>query len=108
VSCFASHTASIYLTAIRYLMLVYEKGENETSRVCDVRAQVKDQITTLDFGKRLWQLFRALIHEVLDNFRQKTGEAVDEIMEQIDRRISGFFIQALQLDEFTLKMEYDY
>ena len=88
-------------------MLVYAKGENEVLRVCDIRAQVNDQLTTLDFGKRLWQLFRILISGTLNSFRQKAGEAVDEIMKAIDCRVSDFFIQALQLDTFTLQMEHD-
>ena len=66
---FASHTASIHLTAIRYLMLLYAKRENDELRVCDIRAQMKDQLTTLDFAQRLWQLFRALISGTIDTFR---------------------------------------
>ncbi|NOZ51881.1 MAG: hypothetical protein GXP08_01875, partial [Gammaproteobacteria bacterium] len=58
---FASHTASIHLTAIRYLMLVYARHGNNDLRICDVRSQLKEQLTTLDFAQRLWQLFRALI-----------------------------------------------
>jgi len=103
---FASHIASIHLTAIRYLMLVYAKNENEALRVFDIRSQVQDQLTTLDFAKRLWQLFRALISGTLDQFTDKIGETTDEIMKAIDHRVSDFFIQALQLDTFTLQMEY--
>jgi len=104
---FASHTASIHLTAIRYLMLVYAKCEKEEMRICDIRSQVTDQMTTLDFAKRLWQLFRALISGTLDSLKQQFGRTTDKIMDAIDDRINEFFTLALQLDSFTLKMEFE-
>lgn len=104
---FASHTASIHLTAIRYLMLVYAKGEDKVLRVCDIRSQVQDQLTTLDFAKRLWQLFSALINGTLEGFKKTIGETTEEIMKAIDNRVSNFFIQALQLDVFTLQREFE-
>ena len=104
---FASHTASIHLTAIRYLMLVYAKSEYEELRVCDIRSQVQDQLTTLSFAKRLWQLFRAIISGTLEDLRNKFGNSTDTIMSEIDNRVNDFFRQALQLDTFTLKMEFD-
>jgi len=104
---FASHTASIHLTAIRYLLLVYVKCENEDLRISDIRSQVNDQVTTLDFAKRLWQLFRALISGALDNLNQGIKKSSKAIMDVIDDRVSQFFTQALQLDTFTLKMEFE-
>jgi len=50
---FASHTASIHLTAIRYLMLVYTRHGNNDLRISDVRSQLKEQFATLDFAQRL-------------------------------------------------------
>ena len=104
---FASHTASIHLTAIRYLMLLHAKRENEELRVCDIRARMKDQLTALDFAQRLWQLFRALISGTIDTFRKRLGETAGMIMAAIDDRIEAFFVQALQLDVFTLEMEFE-
>lgn len=103
---FASHTASIHLTAIRYLMLVYAKREHEDLRVCDIRSQMKDQLTTLDFAQRLWQLFRALISGTIEGFKKKLGKTAEVVMTAIDDRIEAFFVQALQLDAFTLEMEF--
>ncbi len=103
---FASHTASIHLTAIRYLMLVYAQHENNTLRICDIRSQMKEQLTTLDFAQRLWQLFRALINGAIDGLKEKLGKVTETVMEVIDARIDAFFVQALQLDIFTLKMEF--
>ena len=104
---FASHTASIHLTAIRYLMLVYAKNGNDELRVCDIRASVKDQLTTLDFAQRLWQLFRALISGTIEGFKEELGKTAGIIMTAIDERIDEFFVQALQLDAFTLEMEFE-
>lgn len=103
---FASHTASIHLTAIRYLMLVHAKHEEEDYRICDVRSRIKEQMTTLDFAQRLWQLFRALINGVIDGCREMLGDLVQEVMVKIDACIDDFFVQALQLDSFTLEMEF--
>ena len=103
---FASHTASIHLTAIRYLMLVYAQQQDTELRVCDIRSRIKDQMTTLDFAQRLWQVFRALISGALDGIKNKFGKTTDIIMLAIDKRVEDFFVQALQLDVFTLEMEF--
>ncbi|HEB63436.1 MAG TPA: hypothetical protein ENJ07_03040 [Gammaproteobacteria bacterium] len=76
-------------------MLLYARRENEEFRVCDIRAQMKDQLTTLDFAQRLWQLFRALISGTIDAFRKRLGETAEMIMAAIDDRIEEFFVQAL-------------
>ena len=54
---FASHTASIHLCAIRYLMLVHAKLECERARIGEVRAEIQDRLNALSFAGRLWQLF---------------------------------------------------
>jgi len=105
---FASHTASIHLTAIRYLMLVYANRQDEELRICDVRAHIKDQLTTLDFAHRLWQLFRMLIKDAIDGIKTKLGKKTEMIMLAIDSRVKVFFVQALQLDVFTLELEFEY
>jgi len=92
---------------MRYLMLVYAKKESDELRVCDIRGQMKDQLTTLDFAQRLWQLFRALISGTIEGFKKKLGKTVDIVMTAIDDRIEAFFIQALQLDTFTMKLEFE-
>jgi SRSO17 transposase len=104
---FASHIASIHLTAIRYLMLVYAKCEYDDLRVCDMRASIKDQLKTLDYAQRLWHLFRALICNALDKISVSLGETADEIIQAIDRQVECFFVNALQLDVFTMKMEFE-
>ncbi len=66
---------------------------------------MKEQLSTLDFAQRLWQLFRALINGTIDGLKEKLGEMATTVMAAIDARIDAFFVQALQLDIFTLKME---
>jgi hypothetical protein len=104
---FASHTASIHLCAIRYLMLVNAKLEGEESRVGDIRTNIQEQLNTLSFAGRLWEIFRAIISGTLHALQKKLGCRVDVIMQTIDKRVNEFFIQSLQLDTFTLQLEYE-
>lgn len=104
---FASHTASIHLTAIRYLMLVQAKLEGHGERIGDVRAKIQDQLDALSFAGRLWDIFRAVITGALSELKRQLGCSASSIMEVIDRRVNDFFVQSLQLDTFTLKLEYE-
>lgn len=104
---FASHTASIHLCAIRYLMLVQAKIEGLEARVGDVRANIQEQLDTMHFASRLWQIFRAMISDTLHDLEKTLGCTVEGIMQFIDRRVNDFFVQSLQLDVFTLQLEYD-
>lgn len=104
---FASHTASIHLCAIRYLMLVHAKLNTQGARVGDVRANIQDQLDALSFAGRLWQIFRAIISGSLNDFQSSLGCSVEEIMKIIDNRVNDFFVKSLQLDAFTLKLEYE-
>lgn len=102
---FASHLASIHLTAVRFCLLVLGQCQGIGARVCEVRATVRDQLTHLDFAKQLWGFFRALIAEAVDELKETLGEAADAVMAAIDARVQHFFVQALQLDDFTLQLE---
>ena len=106
-STFASYTASIHLCAIRYLILVHVKLEGEGARVGQIRERMKDQLNTLSFAGRLWQIFRALISGTLHGMEKKLGCSVEAIMQTIDNRIQDFFVQSLQLDTFTMRLEHD-
>ena len=102
---FASHLASIHLTAVRWCFLVMGQLQGHGGRVCEVRTQLRDQLPELDFARRLWGLFRALIADALTDLKQTLGEAATTIMTAIDARVHDFFVQALQLDELTLHLE---
>jgi len=102
---FASHIASIHTTAIRFCMLVYARLAGEAGRNCEVRATLTEQLGRLDFARQLWGCFRALISEALIGLEDRLGMAVESLMAAIDKRVQGFFVEALQLDEFTLQLE---
>ena len=104
---FASHTASIHLCAIRYLMLVSNKLEDRDSRVGDIRSQIQGQLDSLNFAGRLWQIFRAIISGTLTELRATLGCSVDTVMLAVDKRIHEFFVRSLQLDTFTMQLEHE-
>ncbi|NNJ98733.1 MAG: hypothetical protein HKP12_16425, partial [Gammaproteobacteria bacterium] len=43
-------TASIHLCAIRYLMLVNHKLQDQDARIGDIRSQIQDQLDSLSFA----------------------------------------------------------
>ncbi len=104
---FASHTASIHLCAIRYLMLVHNKLEGQDYRIGDILSQLQDQLDSLSFAGRLWQMFRVIISGTLNELRRALGCSVDTVMLAIDNRVDKFFIQSLQLDKFTMQLEHE-
>lgn len=103
-STFTSHIASISLTAIRYLMLLYTALEHDR-RLSEVRTDMSGGLIGLSFGQRLWGLFRCLINNTIEQFRAELGDMADQIMSVLEQRINTFFTQALQLDHFTLELE---
>ena len=104
---FASHTASIHLCAIRYLMLVQNKLEYQDACIGSVRSSIQNQLDTLSFAGRLWQIFRAIISGALSDLRKIVGCSSDLVMQTIDERVNEFFVRSLQLDAFTMRMEYE-
>jgi len=101
---FTSHLASISLTAIRYLMLLYVALEQDR-RLSEVRTNMSGGLMGLSFGQRLWGLFRCLINNTIEQFQAELGETADQIMAALEKNINAFFMQALQLDSFTLELE---
>jgi hypothetical protein len=104
---FASHTASIHLCAIRYLMLIQNKLSGHESRIGEIRSTIQDQLDALSFAGRLWQIFRSIISGALHDLRKSLGCPKETIMEMIDERVNTFFIHSLQLDALTLRSEYE-
>jgi len=101
---FASHIASISLTAIRYLILLHE-SLSQGRKLSEVRSDMSDTLEALSFGDRLWGLFRCLINDSIEQFRTEIGAVADEIMVAIEQSVNRFFVQALQLDAFTMELE---
>jgi len=104
---FASHTASIHLCAIRYLMLMHNKLAGNESRIGEIRSDIQEQLDTLSFAGRLWQIFRSIISGALHDLRKTLGCSKETIMERIDERVNTFFVRSLQLDAITLRLEYE-
>ena len=86
-------------------MLIFAKQEGTGASVSTVRNQLVDGLVNLSFAKQLWMLFRALIYNGLASINQQLGCSVDLVMGAIEEYINYFFVQALQLDPFTLEQE---
>ena len=104
---FASHTASIHLCAIRYLILVQHKLEYHDADIAGIRSNIQEQLDSLSFAGRLWQTFRAIITDALSDLRDSLGCSVNTVMQTIDEGVNRFFVRSLQLDVFTMRLEYD-
>lgn len=104
---FASHTASIHLCAIRYLMLMHTKLQDSDLRACDVRAHIKTQLNVMSFAGDLWKIFRIIISESIKGLQDVICCSTDIVMQKIDDRMNDFFVQSLQLDTFTMQLEYE-
>ena len=104
---FASHTASIHLCAIRYLILVHHKLENHDADIAGIRSNIQEQLDSLSFAGRLWQIFRAIITDALSDLRDSLGCSANTVMQTIDEGVNHFFVRSLQLDVFTMRLEYD-
>ena len=102
---FVSHTASIHLCAIRYLLLVDGKLSCNGASVGQIRCQIQKQLDSLNFATSLWQVFRALVSGTLEQLRKKLRCPVNTIMQEIDDAVTQFFVQALQLDDLSLQRE---
>ena len=104
---FTSHTASIHLCAIRYLMLVHAKLNDDGARIGELRADIKDQLNLLSFAGRLWQVFRAIISDTLGELGETLGCSVEALMKVFDEKVSQFLVQCLQSDAFTIRLEHE-
>ena len=81
------------------------KLKQQDALIGTVRSEIQDQLDTLHFAGRLWQLFRAIINGALLEMQSTLGKAVNDVMEKIDQRINEFFVRSLQLDVFTMRLE---
>lgn len=101
---FTSHIASVSLSAIRYLMLLYASLE-QGNPLNEVRAALTTGLIGLSVGQRLQGLFQCLISYTLEAFEEVLGEMTEKIIAALNENINAFFTQALQLDHFTLALE---
>ncbi len=70
-----------------------------------VRNELSAGLIHLSFGHQLVALFRSLMNHGLEQFRAQLGELADHIVAALEQRMNTFFMQAMQLDAFTLELE---
>ena len=102
---YAAYIASIHLTAIRFCLLVMGKQTQGCENIIQIRKSLCSNSANISFAAELWQVFRAIITGALDELKMILGDAVTLIMETIETHIQCFFVQALQLDLKTLRLE---
>lgn len=104
---YAAYIASIHLTAMRFCMLVTAKMLHKANGVSDIRKQLTANVSSIDYATRLWQVFQSVIAGALDEIKTELGDMLADVTETVDRHIQNFFVQTLQLDARTLKLEAD-
>ncbi|KAF3981058.1 MAG: transposase [Methylococcales symbiont of Hymedesmia sp. n. MRB-2018] len=102
---YAAYIASIHLTAIRFCLLVIAKQTQGCKNIAQVRQNLCHNSANISFSAKLWQVFRAIITGALDVLKTILGDAVSLVLETIEIHIQCFFVQVLQLDLKTLRLE---
>ena len=86
-------------------MLVIAKSSGQANGISEARNQLIANATSIDYATRLWQVFHAVIAGALDDMKMLLGEVVAQVMKTIEQHVQSFFVQALQLDARTLRLE---
>ncbi len=102
---YAAYIASIHLTAIRFCLLVIAKQTSGGEKITQIRQTLCSNSANISFAAKLWQVFRAIITGALDGLKTILGDTVTLILETIETHIQCFFVQVLQLDLKTLRLE---
>ena len=88
-------------------MLVHAKLGDDGARIGELRADIQDQLNLLSFAKRLWQVFRAIISDTLEELGETLGYSIETLMKMFDEKVNQFMVQSLQLDAFTMRLEHE-
>lgn len=102
---YAAYVASIHLTAIRFCLLVIAKQTQGESSVALMRQKLCSNSTDISYASKLWRVFRAVITGALDELKAVLGDAIALVLGTIDAHIQCLFVQVLQLDTRTLRLE---
>ena len=102
---YAAYIASIHLTAIRFCLLVIAKQTQGGENITQIRQSLCSNSANISFAAKLWHVFRAIITGALDELKTILGDAVTLVLETIETHIQCFFVQVLQLDLKTLRLE---
>jgi hypothetical protein len=84
-------------------------AKREESIYADSVAQARQTVCSnsmdISFASKLWRVFRAVITGALDAVKVVLGDAAVLVMDTIDAHIQCWFLQVLQLDTKTLRLE---
>ena len=97
--------ASIHLAAIRFCLLVIAKQTHGAASNAQMRQALCRNSMDINYAAKLWQVFRVVITGALEELKSELGEAVTVVMETIDAHMRCLFVQVLQLDPKTLRLE---
>ncbi len=98
---YVCHYASVHLAAIRYLMFSHLMMQNCGDKsFSDIKSETMGKIEMLSYASLLWNIFRALIHGVLDNLMASIGESLVKLIKTaIDSSVMDYLEEALQIDK---------
>lgn len=102
---YSAYIASIHLTGLRFCLLLFAKQEEGLSKLSEARNEFEESLTTLNFASKLWGLFKALIAGALSEMNKLTAMERSDVLEKIDQTVINFFMQVMQMDNFTLRQE---
>ena len=74
-------------------------------KICDMRKLLSANLIMITSAVQMWQIFRLVISGAIDELKTQLGDVADLVLETIDRHVKNFFVQSLQLDELTLRLE---
>jgi SRSO17 transposase len=102
---YAAYIASIHLSAIRFCMLVIAKQSQGVESIAKMRCSLCVNSADISFAGKLWQVFRAVMSGALDSLKTILGDTVALVMATIDAHVECLFLQVLQLNPRTLRLE---
>ena len=104
---YATHVASLHLSAACYLMLVYAQLSHNLQSITQAREHIHETVEMLNYAKQLWQAFRVIVYQALDSVQAQLGVQTTVVMCTIDKKIEDFLVQILQLDPQTIRHDHD-
>ena len=102
---YSAYIASIHLTGLRFCLLLFAKQEEGAAGLSDVRNNVEESLSSLNFASKLWGLFKALISGALNEMASLTTVEKGDVLKKIEQTVVDFFTQVMQMDSFTLRQE---
>jgi hypothetical protein len=103
---YCTHYSSIHLTALRYLLLFNLMLENGGLNFAKYRKKSAEALEQISFASVLWELFKAVIDDVLDTFLDVLGkENIADIRNAIEGRVEELLLKALRIDEVSIKQD---